>query len=140
MREIDTSDLRCIGTTTPRRYSDLSKRQGFSDYLSDIQIMEPSITETINILRTLTASLTAYHGSDYCVEDAALHQAVSLAKRFMASTGALPKSALHVLDQACALVRTQRSQAFESWDCVQSRRVALQVEAAALKVSSFSIP
>jgi hypothetical protein len=41
---------------------------------------------------------------------------------------------MRILDQACALVRNQRSQAFESWEYVQSRKVVLQVEIAALKV------
>lgn len=41
---------------------------------------------------------------------------------------------MRILDQACALVRNQRSQSFESWEYVQSRKVVLQVEIAALKV------
>lgn len=95
--------------------------------------------ETINILRTLTASLTAYHGGELGVEDHALHQVVHLAKRFLGSTVALPKSAIHILDQACALVRTQRSQASESWEIVHSRKVSLQIEITALKVSASAI-
>lgn len=109
------------------------------NYFSDIQIVEPSVPETINILRILAASLTAYHGGELGVKDTALHQAAHLAKRFLASKIALPKSAVHVLDQACALVRTQRSQASESWEFVHSRKVSLQIEIAALKVSASAV-
>jgi len=110
------------------------KLYGSSDYIYDIQVDEPSVPETVNILRTLTSGLTVYHGGEFNVEDAALYQAANMAKRFLASTVALPKSAVQILDQACALVRNQRSQAFESWEYVQSRKVILQVEIAALKV------
>ncbi|KIM87617.1 hypothetical protein PILCRDRAFT_815192 [Piloderma croceum F 1598] len=135
-RYLKAGKLHCIGTTTPRHYDETIKLYGSSDYLSDIQVDEPSVPETVNILRTLTDSLTIYHGGKFSVEDAALYQAVNMAKRFLASTVALPKSAVQILDQACALVRNQRSQTFESWEYVQSRKVVLQVEIAALKNQS----
>jgi ATP-dependent Clp protease ATP-binding subunit ClpA len=133
---LKAGDYQCIGTTTPRHYDDVIQLYGSSDYLSDIQIAEPSIPETVNILRTISTGLTAYHGGGLGVEDAALHQAVNMAKRLLASTTALPKSAIQALDQACSLVRTKRSEAFESLECVQCRKVALQVEIAALRVSA----
>jgi ATP-dependent Clp protease ATP-binding subunit ClpB len=133
-RYLKAGKLHCIGTTTPRHYDEITKLYGSSDYLSDIQVDEPSVPETVNILRTLTDSLTVYHGGGFGVEDAALYQAVNMAKRFLASIVGLPKSAVQILDQACALVRNQRSQAFESWEYAQCRKVVLQVEIAALKV------
>jgi hypothetical protein len=97
-------------------------------------------TLTVNILRVLTPSLIEFHGGKLGIDDAAIHQAVNMAKRYLSSTGSLPKSAVQVLDRVCALVRTQSSQASESWQYVQSHRAALQVEITALKVSAMIIP
>jgi len=88
----------------------------------------------------LTPSLIEFHGGELGIDDAAIHQAVNMAKRYLSSTGSLPKSAVQVLDQACALIHTQSNQASESWQYVQSHRAALQVEITALKVSAMIIP
>jgi ATP-dependent Clp protease ATP-binding subunit ClpB len=138
-RWLDEGDHLCIGTTTPRHHGDIVQALDPSNHLADVQVAEPSGLETVNILRGLTPSLIEFHGGELGIDDAAIHQAVNMAKRYLSSTGSLPKSAVQVLDQACALVRTQLSQTSESWQYVRSRRAALQVEITALKVSAMVI-
>jgi ATP-dependent Clp protease ATP-binding subunit ClpA len=83
----------------------------------------------------LTPSLIEFHGGELVIYDAAIHQAVNMAKRYLSS---IPKSA-QILDQARALVRTKSSQASESWQYIQSCGAALQVEITALKVIAMVI-
>jgi len=91
-RYLKAGHLHCIGTTTPHRYDAVIRQYGSSDFLSDIQVDEPSVSGTVKTLRTLSNGLTTYHGGKFGVEDA-LHQAVNIAKRFLALIVALSSCA-----------------------------------------------
>ena len=98
-------ELRCIGATTYQEFRNLfEKDRALARRFQKIDIPEPTIEETIEILKGLKAGLEAHHGVRY--SQTAIEQAAKLAKRHL-SERHLPDSAIDVLDEAGAAMRVR---------------------------------
>ncbi|OCH96099.1 hypothetical protein OBBRIDRAFT_787552 [Obba rivulosa] len=123
--------LRCIGATTLAEYrkyieTDAALERRFAQVL----VNEPSVPETISILRGLREKYEVHHGVR--ILDGALIQAATLAHRYLSSRR-LPDSAIDLVDEACASVRVTRETAPEEIDKLQRRKLELEVEIHALE-------
>ncbi|KAG1801621.1 P-loop containing nucleoside triphosphate hydrolase protein [Suillus plorans] len=123
--------LRCIGATTLSEYrkyieTDAALERRFAQVL----VNEPSVSETINILRGIREKYEVYHGVR--ILDGALISAATLAHRYLTSRR-LPDAAIDLVDEACASVRVTRETAPESIDKLQRRKLELEVEIHALE-------
>ncbi|KAI0257132.1 P-loop containing nucleoside triphosphate hydrolase protein [Lactifluus subvellereus] len=119
--------LRCIGATTLAEYrkyieTDAALERRFAQVL----VNEPSVQETISILRGIREKYEVHHGVR--ILDGALIAAATLAHRYLTARR-LPDSAIDLVDEACASVRVTRETAPESIDKLQRRRLELQDEA-----------
>ncbi|KAF8622472.1 hypothetical protein AX15_006988 [Amanita polypyramis BW_CC] len=123
--------LRCIGATTLSEYrkyieSDPALERRFAQVI----VNEPSVPETINILRGIREKYEVHHGVR--IMDATLIQAAILAHRYLTSRR-LPDSAIDLVDEACASVRVTRETEPEEIDGLQRRKLELQIETHALE-------
>ncbi|KAG1881660.1 P-loop containing nucleoside triphosphate hydrolase protein [Suillus tomentosus] len=123
--------LRCIGATTLSEYrkyieTDAALERRFAQVL----VNEPSVPETISILRGIREKYEVYHGVR--ILDGSLISAATLAHRYLTSRR-LPDAAIDLVDEACASVRVTRETAPESIDKLQRRKLELEVEIHALE-------
>ncbi|KAF8445935.1 P-loop containing nucleoside triphosphate hydrolase protein [Boletus edulis BED1] len=123
--------LHCIGATTLSEYrkyieTDAALERRFAQVL----INEPTVPETINILRGIREKYEVHHGVR--VLDGALISAATLAHRYLTSRR-LPDAAIDLVDEACASVRVARETAPEAIDKLQHQRLQLEVEIHALE-------
>ncbi|THH34133.1 hypothetical protein EUX98_g99 [Antrodiella citrinella] len=123
--------LRCIGATTLAEYrkyieTDAALERRFAQVI----VNEPSVPETISILRGIRDKYEVHHGVR--ILDGALIQAATLAHRYLTSRR-LPDAAIDLVDEACASVRVTRETAPEAIDKLQRRKLELEVEIHALE-------
>ncbi|KAG1749992.1 P-loop containing nucleoside triphosphate hydrolase protein [Suillus paluster] len=123
--------LRCIGATTLSEYrkyieTDAALERRFAQVL----VNEPSVPETISILRGIREKYEVHHGVR--ILDGALISAATLAHRYLTSRR-LPDSAIDLVDEACASVRVTRETSPEAIDKLQRRKLELEVEIHALE-------
>jgi len=98
-----SGELRCIGSTTYEEYKNhFEKDHGLSRRFQKIDVHEPSVEETVRILRGLKASYEAHHGIQYT--DSALLAAAELASRHV-NDRFLPDKAIDLIDEAAAAVK-----------------------------------
>lgn len=97
---------------------------------AQVIVNEPSVTETISILRGIREKYEVHHGVR--IHDGALISAAQLAHRYL-SGRRLPDSAIDLVDEACASVRVTRETAPEDIDKLERRKLELQVEIHALE-------
>ncbi|MDQ6997067.1 MAG: ATP-dependent Clp protease ATP-binding subunit ClpA [Mariprofundus sp.] len=98
-------ELRCIGATTYQEFRNLfEKDRALSRRFQKVEVPEPSIEETIDILKGLKSRLQEHHGVRY--SQPAIEQAAKLAKRYLGDRY-LPDSAIDVLDEAGASMRVK---------------------------------
>jgi len=96
-------ELRCIGATTYQEFRNLfEKDRALSRRFQKVDVPEPSVEETIDILKGLKSRLQEHHGVRY--SQTAIEQAAKLAKRYLGDRH-LPDSAIDVLDEAGASMR-----------------------------------
>ncbi|KAG6842213.1 hypothetical protein C0991_000183 [Blastosporella zonata] len=123
--------LRCIGATTLAEYrkyieTDAALERRFAQVI----VNEPSVSETISILRGIREKYEVHHGVR--IHDGALISAAQLAHRYLTSRR-LPDSAIDLVDEACASVRVTRETEPEEIDSLQRRKLELEVEIHALE-------
>lgn len=123
--------LRCIGATTLSEYrkyieTDAALERRFAQVL----VNEPSVPETISILRGIREKYEVHHGVR--ILDGALISAATLAHRYLTSRR-LPDAAIDLVDEACASVRVTRETEPEAIDKLQRRKLELEVEIHALE-------
>ncbi|KAG5639244.1 hypothetical protein H0H81_005318 [Sphagnurus paluster] len=123
--------LRCIGATTLAEYrkyieTDAALERRFAQVI----VNEPSVPETISILRGIREKYEVHHGVR--ILDGALISAATLAHRYLTSRR-LPDSAIDLVDEACASVRVTRETEPEAIDKLQRRKLELEVEIHALE-------
>lgn len=123
--------LRCIGATTLSEYrkyieTDAALERRFAQVL----VNEPSVPETISILRGIREKYEVHHGVR--ILDGALISAATLAHRYLTSRR-LPDAAIDLVDEACASVRVTRETEPEAIDKLQHRKLELEVEIHALE-------
>ncbi|KAK3817194.1 MAG: AAA ATPase domain-containing protein [Benniella sp.] len=123
-------ELRCIGATTLDEYRQhVEKDPAFERRFQQVYVGEPSLTDTISILRGLKERYEVHHGVK--VADAALVTAATLAHRYI-SNRFLPDKAIDLMDEACANTRVQLDSQPEIIDHFERRHLQLEVEATAL--------
>eukprot|EP01118_Nematostelium_gracile_P017313 TRINITY_DN735_c0_g1_i1.p1 TRINITY_DN735_c0_g1~~TRINITY_DN735_c0_g1_i1.p1 ORF type:complete len:876 (-),score=368.38 TRINITY_DN735_c0_g1_i1:78-2705(-) len=123
-------ELRCIGATTLGEYTKhVEKDPAFERRFQKVMVKEPSIEDTISILRGLKERYENHHG--VFITDSALVTAAQLAGRYI--TGRFfPDKAIDLIDEACANTRVQLDSQPEAIDQLERRQLQLEVEATAL--------
>merc|ERR1712159_639392 len=123
-------ELRCIGATTLSEYRKYVERDAaFERRLQQVFVGEPSVEDTVSILRGLKEKYEAHHGVR--ILDAALVHAASLAGRYI-SARFLPDKAIDLVDEACASVRVELDSQPEVMDKLERKILQAEVEVAAL--------
>lgn len=123
-------ELRCIGATTLDEYKKyVEKDPAFERRFQQVIVKEPSVPDTISILRGLKEKYETHHG--VVIKDAALVVAAQLADRYITNRF-LPDKAIDLVDEACANVRVQLDSQPEVIDQLERRKLQLEVEATAL--------
>ena len=124
-------ELHCIGATTLDEYrKHVEKDAAFERRFQPVQVGEPSIEDTVSILRGLKERYESHHGVR--ISDAALVAAARLSSRYIQDRF-LPDKAIDLVDEACAKTRVQLDSQPEAIDALQRRKLQLDVEATALK-------
>ena len=123
-------ELRCIGATTLGEYREhIEKDAAFERRFQQVLVKEPSVPDTIAILRGIKDRYETHHGVH--ITDRALVVAAELSDRYI-TTRFLPDKAIDLVDEACANMRVQLDSKPEQLDALERQRQRLQVEAAAL--------
>ncbi|GLI67219.1 hypothetical protein VaNZ11_011143 [Volvox africanus] len=123
-------ELRCIGATTLAEYREhIEKDAAFERRFQQVLVKEPSVEDTVAILRGIKERYEAHHGVH--ITDRALVVAAELSDRYI-TTRFLPDKAIDLVDEACANMRVQLDSKPEQLDALERQRTRLQVEAAAL--------
>ena len=127
-------ELRCIGATTLDEYrKHVEKDAALARRFQPIFVGEPSVEDTISILRGLKERYEVHHGVR--IQDAALVSAAALSNRYIAGRF-LPDKAIDLVDEAAARIRVQIDSMPEELDQLERRLVQLEVEREALKKES----
>jgi ATP-dependent Clp protease ATP-binding subunit ClpB len=122
--------LHCIGATTLAEYRKyIEKDAAFERRFQQVLVKEPTIPETISILRGLKEKYEVHHG--VTIVDSAIVSAANLAGRYLTSRR-LPDSAVDLIDEAAAAVRVARESQPEVIDSLERRLRQLQIEIHAL--------
>jgi ATP-dependent Clp protease ATP-binding subunit ClpB len=122
--------LHCIGATTLSEYRKyIEKDAAFERRFQQVIVKEPSIPETISILRGLKERYEVHHGVN--IADAAIVSAAQLAARYLTSRR-LPDSAVDLIDEAAAAVRVARESQPEILDSLERKLRQLKIEIHAL--------
>lgn len=124
-------ELRCIGATTLDEYrKHVEKDPAFERRFQQVYVGEPSVADTISILRGSKERYEAHHGVR--ISDSALVAAAQLADRYITSRF-LPDKAIDLVDEACAHTRVELDSQPTVIDQLERRSLRLQVEATALE-------
>ena len=122
--------LHCIGATTLAEYRKyIEKDAAFERRFQQVLVKEPSIPETVSILRGLKEKYEVHHGVN--ITDSAIVAAANLAARYLTSRR-LPDSAVDLIDEAAAAVRVARESQPEIIDSLERRLRQLKIEIHAL--------
>ncbi|KAG8379259.1 hypothetical protein BUALT_Bualt07G0070000 [Buddleja alternifolia] len=123
--------LRCIGATTLEEYRKyVEKDAAFERRFQQVYVAEPSVFDTISILRGLKEKYEGHHGVK--IQDRALVVAAQLSARYITGRH-LPDKAIDLVDEACANVRVQLDSQPEEIDNLERKRIQLEVELHALE-------
>ncbi len=123
-------ELHCIGATTLDEYRQyIEKDAALERRFQTILVDEPTVEDTISILRGLRERYEAHHG--VCIQDNALVDAAVLSNRYL-SERFLPDKAIDLIDEACALIRTEMDSLPADLDELNRRALQLEIEEAAL--------
>ncbi|MBQ9079965.1 MAG: ATP-dependent chaperone ClpB [Clostridia bacterium] len=124
-------ELHCIGATTLDEYRlYIEKDAALERRFQPVMVDEPSVEDTISILRGLKERYEVYHGVK--IHDTALLAAATLSSRYI-SDRFLPDKAIDLVDEACALIKTEMNSMPTELDELQRRIMQLEIEEAALK-------
>ena len=124
-------ELHCIGATTLDEYRQyIEKDAALERRFQPVMVDEPSVEDAISILRGLKERYEVYHGVK--ITDGALVAAATLSNRYI-SDRFLPDKAIDLVDEACALIKTELDSMPTELDELQRRIMQLEIEEAALK-------
>jgi ATP-dependent Clp protease ATP-binding subunit ClpB len=126
-------ELHCIGATTLAEYRQIEKDAALERRFQPVVVDEPSVEDTISILRGLRERYEVHHGVK--IQDAALVAAATLAHRYITDRF-LPDKAIDLVDEACAVVRTEIDSMPQELDAITRRVMQLEIEEAALDQES----
>ncbi len=123
-------ELHCVGATTLNEYRKyIEKDSALERRFQKVLINEPTVTDTISILRGLKSRFEAHHGVH--ISDPALIQAATLSNRYI-SDRFLPDKAIDLIDEACASIRMEIDSMPVELDDVTRRLMQLEIEKTAL--------
>ena len=124
-------ELHCIGATTLNEYRQyIEKDAALERRFQPVLVDEPTVEDTIAILRGLKQRYEVYHGVK--IQDGALIAAATLSNRYI-SDRFLPDKAIDLVDEACALIKTEMNSMPTEMDDVRHDIMQLEIEEAALK-------
>ena len=124
-------ELHCIGATTLDEYrKDIEKDAALERRFQPVQVDEPTVEDTISILRGLKERYEVYHGVR--IHDNALVAAATLSNRYITDRF-LPDKAIDLVDEACAQIRTEIDSMPEELDGIRRKIMQLEIEEMALK-------
>ena len=124
-------ELHCIGATTMDEYRKyIEKDPALERRFQPVQVDEPTEEDTISILRGLKERYEVYHGVK--ITDAALVTAATLSQRYITDRF-LPDKAIDLVDEACALIKTELDSLPTDLDEMQRKIMQMEIEEAALK-------
>jgi ATP-dependent Clp protease ATP-binding subunit ClpB len=124
-------ELHCIGATTLDEYRQyIEKDAALERRFQPVLVDEPTVEDTISILRGLKERYEVFHGVK--ITDSALVAAATLSNRYITDRF-LPDKAIDLIDEACALIKTELDSMPAELDELQRRIMQLEIEEAALK-------
>ena len=124
-------ELHCIGATTLDEYREyIEKDPALERRFQPVMVNEPTVEDTISILRGLKERYEVYHGVK--IQDAALIAAATLSDRYITDRF-LPDKAIDLVDEACAMVKTELDSMPAELDEMNHRITQLQIEEVSLK-------
>ncbi|MEG2544802.1 MAG: AAA family ATPase [Longicatena sp.] len=124
-------ELRCIGATTFKEYrQNIEKDAALERRFQRVTLQEPTVEDTISILRGLKDRFESYHGVK--ILDEAILAAATLSNRYI-SDRFLPDKAIDLIDEACATLRVEMESMPQELDELQRKIMQLQIEETALK-------
>ncbi len=127
-------ELHCIGATTLDEYREyIEKDAALERRFQPVMVDEPTVEETVSILRGLKERYEVFHGVK--ITDSALVSAAVLSNRYI-SDRFLPDKAIDLVDEACALIKTELDSMPAELDELNRRVMQLQIEETALKKES----
>ncbi len=124
-------ELHCIGATTLNEYRQyVEKDAALERRFQPVMVPEPTVEDTVAILRGLKERYEVYHGVK--IHDSALISAATLSNRYI-SDRFLPDKAIDLVDEACALIKTEMNSMPTEMDEIARRIMQCEIEQAALK-------
>ncbi len=124
-------ELHCVGATTLNEYREyIEKDAALERRFQPVMVDEPTVEDTISILRGLKERYEVFHGVK--IADAALVSAAALSNRYI-SDRFLPDKAIDLVDEACALIKTELDSMPTELDELNRRVMQLEIEETALK-------
>ena len=124
-------ELHCIGATTLDEYREyIEKDKALERRFQPVMISEPSVSDTISILRGLKERYEVYHGVK--IQDNALVAAATLSQRYITDRF-LPDKAIDLVDEACALIKTELNSLPSDLDEMNRKITQMKIEETALK-------
>lgn len=130
-------ELHCIGATTLNEYRKyIEKDAALERRFQPVLVSEPTVEDTISILRGLKERYEVFHGVK--ISDQALIAAATLSNRYI-SDRFLPDKAIDLVDEACATIRTEMDSMPQELDDVRRRIMQHEIEEAALKKEDDSL-
>ena len=124
-------ELHCIGATTLNEYRQyIEKDAALERRFQPVMVNEPSVEDTIAILRGLKERYEVFHGVK--ITDGAIIAAATLSNRYITDRF-LPDKAIDLVDEACAMIRTEIDSMPTELDVIQRKIIQHQIEEAALK-------
>ena len=124
-------EIHCIGATTLNEYSKYIEKDGALERrFQKVLVSEPTVLDTITILRGLKSRFEVYHG--VTIKDKALVAAATLSDRYITDRY-LPDKAIDLVDEACATIKVQLESVPTSLDTLTRQIMRLEVEREALK-------
>ncbi|SFG15384.1 ATP-dependent Clp protease ATP-binding subunit ClpB [Lachnospiraceae bacterium C7] len=130
-------ELHCIGATTLDEYREyIEKDAALERRFQPVMVDEPTVEDTISILRGLKERYEVFHGVK--ITDSALVSAAVLSNRYI-SDRFLPDKAIDLVDEACALIKTELDSMPTELDELNRRVMQMQIEETALKKETDSL-
>ena len=124
-------ELHCIGATTLNEYRQyIEKDAALERRFQPVMVNEPTVEDTIAILRGLKERYEVFHGVK--ITDSAIIAAATLSNRYITDRF-LPDKAIDLVDEACALIRTEIDSMPTELDVIQRKIIQHEIEEAALK-------
>ena len=124
-------ELHCVGATTLDEYRKyIEKDPALERRFQPVTVNEPTVEDTISILRGLKERYEVYHGVK--IQDGAIVASATLSNRYITDRF-LPDKAIDLIDEACALIKTEMNSMPAEMDEVNRKIIQLEIEEAALK-------